>query len=116
MNDTFDNEDTDDEMMKKIIVAEGGDPAISVPLLDLFSTAALSGAAAKLDGDHVMAAIQFGRVAGLLDAFAALGQPLPVERASDALRAAEAALTNPDEFALAAEAATMTLRDLEGEG
>lgn len=80
------------------ITDRGGDPAIVLPLTSLLTDAAIMSATGKLEGDHVKAAIHFGVVAGLMQALEALGQPVPCDRPSDAVRAAEVYLTDPAEF------------------
>lgn len=87
------------DLMAALIEEAGGDPGITIPLLDAMTIAAIDGAKAKIEGDQQGAAIHFGRVAGLLEALQVLGQPTPIERPSEALLAAEWALTKPDEYA-----------------
>lgn len=90
--------DDDFETLTKAIEAEGGIPEIVLPLLSILAEASTAGAQAKLAGDNLMTAIHYGRVAGLLDAFDALGQPAPAATASDCLAAAEDVLTDPAAF------------------
>lgn len=77
---------------------------ISIRLMDGLAGAAMDAARTKLAAEadaedneaRTLTAIHYGRVAGLMEAFALLGLPCPIEAPSEAINAAEFALVDPD--------------------
>lgn len=76
---------------------------ISMRLMDGLAGAAMDCARTKAAAEstedlqtQTLTAIHYGRVAGLMEAFALLGLPCPVGMPSEAVQAAEFALLDPD--------------------
>lgn len=75
---------------------------ISMHLMDALAGAAMDAARTKQAADSgdaeasTLTAIHYGRVAGIMEAFAVLGLPCPIGMPSEAIQAAEFALLDPD--------------------